>query len=121
MRWSSNKARRGYASRKPSHLSERRLRRRIARAKTPVRQQYPARPRLTPAEKRIGTLLLQGLDQGEMAKILNIKRSGVKFHFRNMFRKFSIPPIFHQNVRLALLLHQHRREYGIPCQACGET
>jgi len=81
----------------------------------------PARPRLTPAEKRIGTLLLQGLDQGEMAKILNIKRSGVKFHFRNMFRKFSIPPIFHQNVRLALLLHQHRREYGIPCQACGET
>jgi hypothetical protein len=38
-----------------------------------------------------------------------------------MYEKFAISEIFHKRVRLAVLLHLFRREYGIPCQACGET
>jgi DNA-binding CsgD family transcriptional regulator len=78
-------------------------------------------PVLTPAEKRVATLLLKGLSDREIAEVLNITRATVNIYFRHLHEKFAISEVFHKRVRLAILLHQFRRDYGIPCQACGET
>lgn len=60
---------------------------------------------LTPAEKRIYLLLLQSIKDTEMAERLQISRHTVKFHVRNILRKYKVA---NRNELLSLHLAQEQ-------------
>ncbi len=64
---------------------------------------------LTPAEKRIYLLLLQGIKDVEMAERLHISRHTVKFHVRNILRKYNVA---NRNKLLSLHLAQEPNTNG---------
>lgn len=75
------------------------------------------RPRLPSARQReIGEMLLEGCDNKEIAKRLNLSVRTVKAHFSGLFRRYGITGTVGRGrangrVRLALLLYR-RRERG---------
>lgn len=67
----------------------------------------PETIRLGPREKQIVALLLQGCDNDDIARTLNIARRTVKAHFNRMFARFGIRDGI-KRVKLAILMY--RRE-----------
>ncbi len=63
--------------------------------------------RLGPREKQIVALLLQGCDNDDIARSLNIARRTVKAHFNRMFARFGIKDGI-KRVKLAIFMY--RRE-----------
>lgn len=63
--------------------------------------------RLTPRERQIVNLLLQGCDNNEIAKELNMARRTVKAHFNRLFLRFGITDGI-KRVKLAILLHRRQ-------------
>lgn len=46
--------------------------------------------KLTPGEVRVSDLLLMGLSYKEIALVLGISVSGVRWHTRNIFKKYKL-------------------------------
>lgn len=67
-------------------------------------------PELTPRERQVAELLLQGCENSDIARQLNVKVRTVKGHFGGMFRRFAITTGA-KRVKLATLLYR-RRIYG---------
>jgi DNA-binding NarL/FixJ family response regulator len=63
--------------------------------------------RLGPRERQIVDLLLQGCDNSEIAKELNIARRTVKAHFNRLFLRFGITGGI-KRVKLAILLYRRQ-------------
>ena len=63
--------------------------------------------RLSPRERQIVDLLLQGCENNEIAKELNIARRTVKAHFNRLFLRFGIADGI-KRVKLAILLHRRQ-------------
>jgi hypothetical protein len=63
--------------------------------------------RLGPIEQRITELLLQGCDNAEIAKQLNMARRTVKAHFNRLFSRFGIDSGI-KRVKLATLLYRRQ-------------
>ena len=63
--------------------------------------------RLGPRERQIVDLLLQGCDNNEIAKELNMARRTVKAHFNRLFLRFGIADGI-KRVKLAILLHRRQ-------------
>jgi DNA-binding NarL/FixJ family response regulator len=63
--------------------------------------------RLGPRERQIVDLLLQGCDNSEIAKELNIARRTVKAHFNRLFLRFGITDGI-KRVKLAILLYRRQ-------------
>lgn len=60
---------------------------------------------LSPRERQIADLLLQGCDNAEMAKLLRMKRRTVKAYMNRLFRRFEIKDGI-KRVKLATLLYR---------------
>jgi Bacterial regulatory proteins, luxR family len=60
---------------------------------------------LSPRERQIADLLLQGCENGEIAKLLKMKRRTVKAHMNRLFRRFEIKDGI-KRVKLATLLYR---------------
>jgi hypothetical protein len=76
--------------------------------------------RLAPREQQIAELLLQGCDNEEIGKQLNIARRTVKAHFNRLFLRFGIQDGV-KRVKLATLLYRRQlcseasvMENGVP-------
>jgi DNA-binding NarL/FixJ family response regulator len=65
------------------------------------------KPRLGPREQQIADLLLQGCDNSEIAKQLNMARRTVKAHFNRLFLRFGIRNGI-KRVKLATLLYRRQ-------------
>jgi DNA-binding NarL/FixJ family response regulator len=63
--------------------------------------------RLGPREKQIVELLLQGCDNAEIARQLNMARRTVKAHFNRLFLRFGITGGI-KRVKLATLLYRRQ-------------
>ena len=63
--------------------------------------------RLGPREQQIVELLLQGCDNAEIAKQLNMARRTVKAHFNRLFLRFGITGGI-KRVKLATLLYRRQ-------------
>src|SRR5580698_6014075 len=63
--------------------------------------------RLAPREQQIAELLLQGCDNEEIGKQLNIARRTVKAHFNRLFLRFGIQDGV-KRVKLATLLYRRQ-------------
>src|SRR5579862_5389665 len=63
--------------------------------------------RLGPREQQIADLLLQGCDNSEIAKQLNMARRTVKAHFNRLFLRFGIDNGI-KRVKLATLLYRRQ-------------
>ena len=63
--------------------------------------------RLGPREQQIVELLLQGCDNNEIAKELNMARRTVKAHFNRLFLRFGIADGI-KRVKLAILLYRRQ-------------
>ena len=63
--------------------------------------------RLGPREQQIADLLLQGCDNAEIAKQLNMARRTVKAHFNRLFLRFGIRSGI-KRVKLATLLYRRQ-------------
>lgn len=74
---------------------------------------------LSPRERQIADLLLQGCENGEIAKLLKMKRRTVKAHMNRLFRRFEIKDGI-KRVKLATLLyrrliaHDNPKPNGLP-------
>src|SRR5882757_11021560 len=75
----------------------------------PMREQAV---RLGPREQQIVELLLQGCDNAEIARQLNMARRTVKAHFNRLFLRFGITGGI-KRVKLATLLYRR--------QLCSQT
>ena len=76
-------------------------------------------PRLTPTERRIAELILQGMTPNLVAATLKRSPGTVKQHMWSIYEAFGL----RENcklVKLWLILHERRAEFGMRCQACGE-
>ena len=75
---------------------------------------------LTPFEKRIVELLLNGYRQPTIAQKLHIDLESLKGRISRMYGKLGImnDGIHSQSVRLVLLIHYRRAEFGITCKVC---
>jgi len=60
---------------------------------------------LSPRERQIAELLLQGCDNGEIAQLLKMKRRTVKAHLNRLFHRFEIKDGI-KRVKLATLLYR---------------
>jgi DNA-binding NarL/FixJ family response regulator len=78
----------------------------------------PETIRLGPREKQIVALLLQGCDNDDIARTLNIARRTVKAHFNRMFARFGIRDGI-KRVKLAILMY--RREAWLQQQKSLQT
>jgi DNA-binding NarL/FixJ family response regulator len=58
----------------------------------------------TPREKEVAALLLQGLENKEMAAELSISEWTVMFHIRNLYQKIGLTGDPGSRVKLALIL-----------------
>src|SRR5579885_2429802 len=83
--------------------------------------------RLGPREQQIADLLLQGCDNSEIAKQLNMARRTVKAHFNRLFLRFGIRSGI-KRVKLATLLYRRQlcsegnaTESGLPMQESNES
>jgi two-component system nitrate/nitrite response regulator NarL len=66
--------------------------------------------KLTPREREVAELLLQGCDQADIAKELNLARRTVKAHFNKMFIRAELSDFTGmKRVQLAVLLHRERQ------------
>ena len=66
---------------------------------------------LTPLERRIVDLLLQGCENGEIAKELGMARRTVKAHFNRMFMKAGLSQFTGiKRVKLAVMLLREQKE-----------
>ena len=63
--------------------------------------------RITPRERQIVNLLLQGCDNREIAKELNMARRTVKAHFNRLFLRFGITDGI-KRVKLAILFYRRQ-------------
>src|SRR6476661_823087 len=63
--------------------------------------------RLGPRERQIAELLLQGCDNAEIARQLNMARRTVKAHFNRLFLRFGISGGI-KRVKLATLLYRRQ-------------
>jgi DNA-binding NarL/FixJ family response regulator len=63
--------------------------------------------RLSPRERQIVGLLLQGCDNNEIAKELNMAKRTVKAHFNRLFLRFGITDGI-KRVKLAILLYRRQ-------------
>ena len=74
---------------------------------------------LSPREQQIAELLLQGCDNAEIAKQINMARRTVKAHFNRLFLRFGIHDGI-KRVKLATLLYRgHLRSEGSVRDAPG--
>jgi len=64
--------------------------------------------RLGPREKQIVALLLQGCDNDDIARTLNIARRTVKAHFNRMFARFGIRDGI-KRVKLATFMYRRQQ------------
>ena len=64
--------------------------------------------RMGPRERQIAELLLQGCDNAEIARQLNMARRTVKAHFNRLFLRFGISGGI-KRVKLATLLYRSQR------------
>jgi DNA-binding NarL/FixJ family response regulator len=62
---------------------------------------------LTPRDRQIANLLLQGCDNQEIADQLHMRRRTVKAHFNRMFLRFGIRDGI-KRVKLAVMLYRER-------------
>jgi len=83
--------------------------------------------RLGPREQQIADLLLQGCDNSEIAKQLNMARRTVKAHFNRLFLRFGIRSGI-KRVKLATLLYRRQlclegnaAETALPMQESSES
>ncbi len=60
---------------------------------------------LSPRERQIADLLLQGCDNAEISKLLKMKRRTVKAYMNRLFRRFEIKDGI-KRVKLATLLYR---------------
>jgi DNA-binding NarL/FixJ family response regulator len=67
------------------------------------------RLRLGPREQQIVELLLQGCDNAEIARQLNMARRTVKVHFNRLYLRFGISDGI-KRVKLAMLLYRQQRQ-----------
>ena len=63
--------------------------------------------RLTPRERQIVDLLLQGCDNNEIAKELSMAKRTVKAHFNRLFLRFGITGGI-KRVKLAILVYRRQ-------------
>jgi DNA-binding NarL/FixJ family response regulator len=63
--------------------------------------------RLSPRERQIVGLLLEGCDNNEIAKELNMAKRTVKAHFNRLFLRFGITDGI-KRVKLAILLYRRQ-------------
>ena len=63
--------------------------------------------RLSPREKQVLDLLLQGCDNAEIASEMNIARRTVKAHFNRLFLRFGITGGV-KRVKLATMLYREQ-------------
>ncbi|HEY0472061.1 MAG TPA: helix-turn-helix transcriptional regulator [Kribbella sp.] len=61
---------------------------------------------LSPAERRVADLVVQGLTNRQIAELSNLSRHTVDFQLRQVFRKLDV----HSRVHLARLAFQHAGE-----------
>ena len=66
---------------------------------------------LTPRDKEIVILLLQGCTNGEIAKELNVSERTIKAHFNKMFQIYYITSGI-KRVKLAVLFYRKQLEKG---------
>jgi DNA-binding NarL/FixJ family response regulator len=65
--------------------------------------------KLTPREHEVAELLMQGGDQAEIAKELNLARRTVKMYFSKMFIRAGLSDFTGvKRVKLAVMLHRER-------------
>jgi DNA-binding CsgD family transcriptional regulator len=62
---------------------------------------------LSPRQQQIAALLLQGCDNAEIARVLNMNRRTVKAYFNRLFLRFGISDGI-KRVKLATLLYRHQ-------------
>lgn len=65
----------------------------------------------SPREKQVIDLLLQGCDNAEIAKELNMARRTVKAHFNRMFMRFAIDGGI-KRVKLAVMMYREQKAMG---------
>ena len=66
--------------------------------------------KLTPREREVAELLLQGCDQADIAKELKMARRTVKAHFNKMFIRAELSDFTGmKRVQLAVMLHRERQ------------
>jgi DNA-binding NarL/FixJ family response regulator len=73
------------------------------------------RTRLAPRERQVVELLLQGYDNADIARQLNMAPRTVKSHFNRLFLRFGITGGI-KRVKLATLLYRRNE-----CQEVGST
>lgn len=74
---------------------------------------------LTPFEKRIAELILEGHSRPAIAQKLHVEEDSLKSRISRMYAKLGITDdgIYSQSIRLVLLIHERRAEFGI-CKVC---
>jgi DNA-binding NarL/FixJ family response regulator len=75
--------------------------------------------RLGTRDRQIAELLLQGCDNEDIAKQLNIRRRTVKAHFNRLFLRFGIKEGI-KRVKLAVLLYR-RQIAPLPSESRGSS
>ncbi|MFC1633209.1 response regulator transcription factor [Planctomycetota bacterium] len=67
---------------------------------------------LTPRERQIAELICQGLRNGKIAKVLQIKPSTVKTHTRNIYRKVHVQSKISMLLRFVTDTRENSNPYG---------
>lgn len=74
---------------------------------------------LTPKQRQCAEGLLRAERDKEIAARMGVAPRTVKNYVALMTKKFLIDSSrYHARVKLAMLLHQCRNEYGIRCEGC---
>ena len=82
----------------------------------------PGNLRLTARERELVKHLFRGLSDAEIAQEMRTGTQPIKNLMVRIIRKLLIDTQrFHGRLMVALILHRHRWEFGIPCEACGES
>jgi DNA-binding NarL/FixJ family response regulator len=72
---------------------------------------FVLRPGVSPRQRQIADLLLQGCDNAEIAKVLKMNRRTVKAYFHRLFLRFGISDGI-KRVKLATLLYRSQLDLG---------
>ena len=75
---------------------------------------------ITPFEKRIVELILEGHRRPAIAQKLHVGEESLKIRISRVYGKLGIADdgIHSQSIRLVLLIHERRAEFGIRCKVC---
>ena len=82
----------------------------------------PQQNTLTPTEKQIAELLLQGYSRRDIAEKMGSNMKTLRGHLSGMYSKLAVADdsARSQLIRVAVLIHEQRTELGLRCEACED-